>query len=77
MAHDILVVTEAELRRSVKLDMDAIDTVERAFAALASIVGRWRSDGRLMLAGERACYALSGMMITASQVRSTSCSRRA
>ncbi|MCB9538399.1 MAG: heme lyase CcmF/NrfE family subunit [Myxococcales bacterium] len=37
-----------------------------AFAALASIVGRWRSDGRLMLAGERAGYALSGMMITAS-----------
>ena len=36
MAHDILVVTEAELRRSVKLDTDAIDTVERAFAALAT-----------------------------------------
>jgi ornithine cyclodeaminase len=36
MAHDILVVTEAELRRAVALDMDAIDAVEQAFAALAT-----------------------------------------
>ena len=36
MAHDIIVVTEAELRQAVKLDMSAIGTVERAFAALAT-----------------------------------------
>ena len=36
MAHDIIVVTEAELRQAVKLDMSAIETVERAFAALAT-----------------------------------------
>ena len=36
MAHDITVVTESELRKAVKLDMAAIETVERAFAALAS-----------------------------------------
>jgi len=36
MAHDILIVTEAELRNAVKLDLAAIDVVERAFAALAT-----------------------------------------
>jgi ornithine cyclodeaminase len=36
MAHDIRIVTEAELRRVVGLDLTAVDVVERAFAALAS-----------------------------------------
>ncbi len=36
MPHDVYIVTEAELRRSVALDLTAIDTVERAFAALAT-----------------------------------------
>ena len=36
MAHDISVVTEAQLHELVKLDLDAIDVVEAAFAALAS-----------------------------------------
>ncbi|MBO9409425.1 cyclodeaminase [Shimia sp. R9_1] len=36
MAHDIQVVTEAELRAAVKLDLTAVDVVEKAFAALAS-----------------------------------------
>jgi ornithine cyclodeaminase len=36
MAHDIRIVTEAELRAAVKLDLAAVDVVERAFAALAS-----------------------------------------
>ncbi|WP_425044757.1 cyclodeaminase [Primorskyibacter sp. S87] len=36
MAHDIQVVTEAELKEAVKLDLTAVDVVERAFAALAS-----------------------------------------
>ena len=35
MAHDILILTEAELRKAVPLDIAAIDVVERAFAALA------------------------------------------
>ncbi len=35
MAHDIRILTEAELRQVVKLDLAAIDVVERAFAALA------------------------------------------
>lgn len=35
MAHDIRIVTEAELREVVKLDSAAVDVVERAFAALA------------------------------------------
>ena len=34
MPHDVLIVTEAELRRAVPLDLAAVDTVERAFAAL-------------------------------------------
>jgi ectoine utilization protein EutC len=34
MPHDVLIVTEAELRGAVPLDLAAIDTVERAFAAL-------------------------------------------
>ena len=34
MPHDVLIVTEAELRAAVPLDLAAIDTVERAFAAL-------------------------------------------
>ena len=35
MPHDIQIVTEAELREVVKLDLTAVDVVERAFAALA------------------------------------------
>jgi ornithine cyclodeaminase len=36
MPRDIVVLSEAELRRVVGLDMDAVATVERAFAALAA-----------------------------------------
>lgn len=36
MAHDIKILTETELREAVKLDLAAIDVVERAFAALAT-----------------------------------------
>lgn len=36
MAHDIRIVTEAQLRQVVDLDLTAIDVVEKAFAALAS-----------------------------------------
>ena len=36
MAHDIQIVTEAELKKAVKLDLTAVDVVEKAFAALAS-----------------------------------------
>ncbi|WP_422376326.1 cyclodeaminase [Roseibium sp.] len=36
MAHEIKLVTEAELRRVVPLDLDAIDCVEQAFEKLAS-----------------------------------------
>ncbi|MCQ2006420.1 cyclodeaminase [Rhizobium sp. NRK18] len=36
MAHEISILTEAELRKTVKLDLTVIDTVEQAFAALAS-----------------------------------------
>lgn len=36
MAHDIRIVTEAELRKVVKLDLTAVDVVEKAFAMLAS-----------------------------------------
>ena len=36
MAHDVAVLTEAELREAVKLDLAVIDVVEAAFAALAS-----------------------------------------
>jgi ectoine utilization protein EutC len=36
MPHDILIATEAELRRAVALDLGAVDAVERAFAALAT-----------------------------------------
>ena len=36
MAHDICIVTEAELRAVVKLDLTTVDVIERAFAALAS-----------------------------------------
>ncbi len=35
MSHEILVLTEKELRAGVKLDLTAVDVVERAFAALA------------------------------------------
>ena len=34
MAHDIKIVTEAELRQVVKLDLSAINVIERAFVAL-------------------------------------------
>lgn len=36
MPHDILVLTEADLRKAVRLDLEAIDVVENAFRALAS-----------------------------------------
>lgn len=36
MAHEIRIVTEAELRRVVELDLTAVDVVEKAFEALAS-----------------------------------------
>lgn len=35
MPHDILIATESELRLAVPLDLAAVDTVERGFAALA------------------------------------------
>lgn len=34
MPHDVLIVTEAELRRAVPLDLAAVDVTARAFAAL-------------------------------------------
>ena len=36
MAHDIRIVTEAELRAAMALDLTAVEVVERAFAALAA-----------------------------------------
>ena len=36
MPHEITILTEAELRGLVRLDLAAVDVVERAFAALAS-----------------------------------------
>ncbi|MEP6284891.1 MAG: cyclodeaminase [Nitratireductor sp.] len=36
MPHDITILTENELRAAVRLDLAVVDTVERAFAALAS-----------------------------------------
>jgi len=36
MGHEILVVTEADLRRTVPLDLAAVDVVEKAFVALSS-----------------------------------------
>ncbi|WP_113155073.1 cyclodeaminase [Nitratireductor sp. OM-1] len=36
MPHDILVLTEADLRKAVRLDLETIDVVENAFRALAS-----------------------------------------
>ncbi len=36
MGHDVSVVTEAELRAAVGLDLTCVDVIERAFAALAS-----------------------------------------
>ena len=36
MAHEIKIVTEAQLRKAVKLDLTAVDVIERAFVALAS-----------------------------------------
>ncbi|MEX5729444.1 ectoine utilization protein EutC [Rhodovulum iodosum] len=36
MPHEVLIVTEAELRRAVRLDLAAVEVVERAFAALAA-----------------------------------------
>jgi len=35
MTHDIQIVTEAELRDAVELDLTAVDVIEQAFAALA------------------------------------------
>jgi ectoine utilization protein EutC len=36
MPHDIRIVTEAELRGVVRLDLETVDVIEQAFAALAS-----------------------------------------
>lgn len=36
MAHDIRIVTEAELRNVVQLDLSTVDVIEKAFRALAS-----------------------------------------
>src|SRR5690606_36199671 len=36
MPHDIFILTEAELRKSVRLDMNAVRVVEQAFAALGT-----------------------------------------
>lgn len=36
MPHEVTILTETELRRAVHLDLAAVDTVEKAFAALAS-----------------------------------------
>ena len=36
MPHDVTILTEAELRRIVHLDLRAVEVVEKAFAALAS-----------------------------------------
>ena len=35
MAHEIQIVTEAELREAIRLDVGTVDVIERAFAALA------------------------------------------
>jgi len=35
MAHDITLVTEAELKRAIGLDLGTVDTIEKAFAALS------------------------------------------
>lgn len=43
-----------------------LSIVTAIFCAAASIVGKWRSHGRLMLAGERAGYAVTAMVVTAS-----------
>ena len=37
-----------------------------AFAGFASVVGRYREDGRLMIAGERAGYAVCAVLVCAS-----------
>lgn len=36
MVHDIRIVTETELRQAVRMDLDTVEVVERAFAALAT-----------------------------------------
>ena len=36
MAHDIRIVTEAELRTRARLDLTTVDVIEQAFVALAS-----------------------------------------
>lgn len=36
MNHEILILTEQELRQAVKLDLNVVDVVEKAFTALAS-----------------------------------------
>ena len=35
MAHDIRIVTEAELRGAVKLDRETVKVIEKAFGALS------------------------------------------
>ena len=41
--------------------------VVAVFAAMASAVGRWRNDGRLLLTGERAGYAVTALLVCAIQ----------
>ena len=36
MSHDIKILTEAELRQVVGLDIETVDVIEQAFTALAS-----------------------------------------
>jgi cytochrome c-type biogenesis protein CcmF len=42
--------------------------ITAVFCAVASVVGRWKQNGRLLLAGERSGYALSAMVVTASML---------
>ena len=43
-----------------------LSIVAAVFCACASLVGRWRDHARLLLAGERAGYAMSAMIVCAS-----------
>ena len=38
------------------------------FAALASLIGQRRKDGRLLIAGERAGYAMTAVIVCASLI---------
>jgi cytochrome c-type biogenesis protein CcmF len=43
-----------------------LSIVTAIFCACASVVGKWRNHGRLMLSGERAGYAVTAMVVCAS-----------